>query len=300
MTGTYVSCLTVVARDLCYHASTLLVYSPVYSMTPATDPNGSQTIYQKVQSQFGPVAAAYTTSVGHSDPDQLAVVVHLAAPQWTDLALDIATGAGHTALALAPHVQEVIAYDLTPAMLEETQRNAQNKGITNLRTQQGSAEQLPFADSHFEIVTVRVAPHHFADIRAAVQEMARVVKPGGRVVVVDTTVPEDEDLDQQINEIEQLRDPSHVRDYRPSEWRGLLEDAGLQISRLTVDYYTEGGHMDFLTWTGRMRTPADVVADLETRFRQASPELIQALDIRLEEEAIRFCLPKVTIAARKP
>lgn len=269
-------------------------------MTPATDPSASEAIYQKVQSQFGPVAAAYTTSAGHSDPNQLAVVVRLAAPQPTDRALDIATGAGHTALALAPHVQEVIAYDLTPAMLEETQRNAHSKGITNLRTQQGSAEQLPYADDRFEIVTVRVAPHHFADVQAAVAEMARVVMSGGRVVVVDTTVPEDDSLDQQINDIEQLRDPSHVRDYRPSEWRALLENVGLQITHLTVDYYTEGGHMDFFTWTGRMRTPADVVADLEGRFRGASPQLIQALDIRLEGETIQFCLPKVTIAALKP
>lgn len=269
------------------------------SMIHPEAPRPTQAIHRQVQSQFGPVAAAYTVSMGHSDPEQLAVVVQLAEPQPTNRALDVATGAGHTALALAPHVQEVVAYDLTPAMLEETRRNAGQKGITNLTLRQGAAEALPFPDASFQIVTVRVASHHFADNQAAVREMARVVCPGGRVIIVDTTVPEEESLDQQINALEKLRDPSHVRNYRPSEWRAMVEEAGLQITYLTVDSYTEGGHIDVNSWTGRMRTPADKVADIEARFRSASLELIQALDIRLEGDSIRFCLPKITLVALK-
>jgi ubiquinone/menaquinone biosynthesis C-methylase UbiE len=226
-------------------------------------------------------------------------VVKLAQPKPTDKAVDIATGAGHTALALALHVAEIIAYDLTEQMLEETARNAKERGITNLTTRQGAAENLPFADNSLDIVTVRVAPHHFADITAAVNEMARVVKPGGRVVVVDTTVPEDKTLDDEINYIEKLRDPSHVQNYSPSKWQTMLKSAGLQIVSAEVDFYTEPGKMNFANWTGRMRTPVAAVAELEQLFRNASPALLKALDIHTEGDEIYFCLPKVTILAVK-
>ncbi len=263
------------------------------------DNNSTEEIHQLVQAQFGAVAAAYTTSVGHANPDALQQVVELAQPKATDRAIDIATGAGHTALAVAPHVAEMIAYDLTPQMLEETARNAAERGLTNLTTQQGAAEDLPYPDDSFDIVTVRVAPHHFADIKKSIQEMARIVKPGGRVVVVDTTVPEDPTLDREINYIEKQRDPSHVRNYSPNQWRAMLEEAGLKIEHIGVDYYTEQGRMNLATWTARMRTPAEVVAELDGLFRNASPALQQALDIHVNGDQIEFLLPKVTIGATK-
>ena len=256
-------------------------------------------IHEKVRSQFGPVAGQYTVSIGHSDPSALARVVALAKPAPDDRVLDLATGAGHTALALAPHVAEVVAYDLTAAMLEETMRNAGGHGLRNVVPVQGPAEVLPFEDESFDCVTVRIAAHHFADIEAAVREMARVARPGGRVVVVDTTVPEDDELDRAINEIEALRDPSHVRNYRPSEWRALLQAVGLTVVFEEQDEYTEDRRMDFATWTGRMRTPPAASAELKRRFYEASPALRRVLDVAIEEGRIGFRLPLVTLVALK-
>lgn len=269
-------------------------------MRKAPSASSAHDIHRAVQAQFGPAATAYGTSAGHGDPEQLAELVRLAEPRPTDLALDIATGAGHVALAFAPHVAHVVAYDLTPQMLEETERRAAARGLGNVRVREGAAEALPFDDATFDIVAVRLAPHHFADIQCAVHEMARVAKPGARVVVADTTVPEDDELDREINHIETLRDPSHVRDYRPSEWTTILERAGLHVVHCAVDSYTEGGRMRFSDWTSRMRTPPPVVAELETLFRTASPLLAHALDIRVDGASITFCLPKVTLAATKP
>ncbi len=263
---------------------------------PARNP-GSET-HQRVQAQFGAAARAYTTSAGHGDPAMLARVVELARPRPGDIALDIATGAGHTALALAPHVARVVAYDLTPQMLQETERNARARGLLNVETRQGAAEDLPFADANFEIVTVRQAPHHFADIRRAVREMARVVKPSGRLVVVDSTSPEDDELDRQYNHIEKLRDPSHVRNYRSSEWRAMMEEAGLRIENLIADYYLENGRpMDFAAWTARMKTPPAAVEELGRLFRAASSELRAALKIEIAGDQIGFCVPQITIVA---
>lgn len=269
-------------------------------MKPATDSSQSKDVHQRVQSQFGAAANAYTTSVGHSDPALLRRVIELAQPRPTDRALDIATGAGHTALALAPHVAEVVAFDLTQQMLEETARNAAARGLTNVTTKQGAAEKLPFPDSSFDIVAVRQAPHHYADIRTAIREMARVVKPGGRVAIIDSRAPEDDELDRAFNYIEKLRDPSHVRNWKPSEWRVMVQETGLRIIAEYLDFYTENGRpMDFDAWTQRMKTPPAAVEELKRLFGNASPALVEALRIEIADNKIGFCVPQIAIAAIK-
>jgi len=256
--------------------------------------------HRRVQSQFGAAAAAYTSSIGHSSSPKLAQVVELARANATDRALDVATGAGHTALALAPHVAQVVAYDLTREMLDETARNAAARGLSNVTLRQGAAESMPFADGEFDIVTVRQAPHHFADIEAALREMARVLKPGGRAVIVDSRAPEDDRLDREYNLIEKLRDRSHVRNYRPSEWRAMLRRAGLHLKFEELDYYTENGRpMDFEAWTARIRTPASSVVTLRSLFSNASPELRDLLRIEISGDSIGFCVPQITLAAIK-
>jgi len=265
-----------------------------------SDQQRSAEVHGRVQSQFGAAAAAYTTSAGHADAAMLRRVVELAAPQPGDLALDIATGAGHTALALAPHVSSIVAYDITPQMLEETARNAAARSLGNLSTRQGAAENLPFPAASFDIVTVRQAPHHFADVRRAVCEMARVARPGGRVIVVDSRAPDDDELDRQFNHIEKLRDPSHVRNYRPHQWREFIAAAGLTLIAEELDFYTEHGRgMDFDAWTRRMKTPPAQVAELARLFRGASPALVDALRIELDGDRIAFCVPQITLAAVK-
>lgn len=258
-------------------------------------------IHQLVNSQFGPIAAAYTSSLTHSDPEALSRVVELAAPKSSDVALDIATGAGHTALALAPHVAQVTAYDLTEPMLAETRRNAAARGLTNVSTRQGTAESLPFPDATFGIVTVRQAPHHFADVRAAVREMARVAKSGARIIIVDSAAPDDDSLDREWNEMERLRDPSHVRNYRLGEWREFVSSAGLRVTFDELGFATEqGGPMDFAAWVRRINASPAAAEELTRRFRQASPALAAALRIQVIDGALYFCVPQITIAAVKP
>ncbi len=272
----------------------------------AEEADSSAEIHGRVAAQFGAAANAYTVSLTHSDPAALERVVELARPKPTDVALDIATGAGHTALALAPRVAQVVAHDLTEPMLAETARNAAARGLSNVTTRQGAAESLPFEDASFDIVTVRQAPHHFADVRAAVREMARVARPGARVIIVDSAAPENDSLDRQWNHIEKLRDPSHVRNYRPSEWREFVASAGLQVFAEESGWASEkNGPMDFAAWIRRINTPPDAAAEVERLFRTASPALAQTLRIEIIDGRggrgkLYFRVPQFTIACLKP
>ena len=263
-----------------------------------TDRQQASEIHQRVDAQFGAAAAAYSSSLTHSDSRALSRVVELADPRPEYVVLDVATGAGHTALALAPHVTQVIAYDMTEPMLAETRHNAVARGLTNVLTRQGTAEALPFPDESFDIVTVRQAPHHYADVRTAVREMARVVKRSGRIVIVDSVSPDDDLLDRQWNHIEKLRDPSHVRNYRPSEWRAFMKDAGLRVTFEECSFATEnGGPMDFVAWVHRMNAPPTIVEEVTRLFREASTELAAALRIQIVGGTIFFCVPIITITA---
>jgi len=254
-------------------------------------------IHNLVASNFGPVAEAYATSLGHANKEALAELVELVDPKPTDELLDIATGAGNVALAFAPRVARAVAFDLTPAMLDQTLKTARERGLTNVEVVQGMAEDMPFEDASFDIVTVRLAPHHYADIRRGVHEMARVVRPGGKVLIVDTTVPEDDTLDKEINEIEWIRDHSHVRNYRVSQWQEMVESAGLKVRSVRIHFYTEGFEMDFDAWVKRIRTPEEDVQELRRRLRSASPELTEAIKLVLAGDEIKFVWPQMTMLA---
>ncbi len=149
-------------------------------------------------------------------------------------ALDVATGAGHTAFHLARAGFRVTAADLTPAMLQRVSEGAAERGLA-VRTRQHSAEALPYPDASFALVTCRVAPHHFSSPADFVRESARVLKPGGWFVVIDGTVPDEAPkAESWLHQVEKLRDPSHNRLLPPSEWRALCEQAGLIVQKLTV------------------------------------------------------------------
>ncbi len=230
-----------------------------------------EAIKHEVREQFGRAAQAYVESSYHARGPDLARLVALAEPQPTDRALDLCTGGGHTVLALAPHVAAVIASDLTPAMLAAARTFLASRGVTNVEYMIADAENLPFLDASFDLVTVRAASHHFADVRAATQEMARVLRPDGRLVLIDIIAPADPALDAFDNEIERRRDPTHVRSYSEREWRELLQAAGLAVSHAEQQRIT----LDFAEWTARSGTPAEARASLE-RDMLAAPPAIRA------------------------
>lgn len=220
------------------------------------------------QARFGRFAAGYVASSEHREGADLDRLIELAQPHpgWT--ALDMATGGGHTALRLSPLVAQVIAADLTPPMLAAAREYLAGQGVGNVRYIATDAENMAFAPESFDLVTCRIAPHHFPDCFRFVRECARVLKPGGRLVIEDHLLPDDDRAAAYINAFERLRDPSHHRAFSAYEWRGMFLDAGLRVEH--AESLVKPG-TQLVPWAARQDCPPPVVERLQIMLAQAPP-----------------------------
>ena len=250
---------------------------------------------QLVQQQFGATAASYVTSKVHAQGASLARLVELVQPQADWQVLDVATAAGHTAFIFAPHVAHVFATDITPEMLTVAQEQATKKGIRNATTKLADAEALPFADGTFDLVTCRIAPHHFPNVGHFLAESARVLKSGGLLAVVDNFTPEDQQAGAYIDGIERLRDPSHVHCLSQSEWKAGFAEAGFAL--LKHEIYDKS--MEFLDWARRMNKDAAIEAQLRSLFLDAPPSVVEFIRPKVAGEDIHFVLQEVILIGRK-
>ena len=249
--------------------------------------------------QFDKQATEYNAQWNTWSEETLNAMLAAARPQPTDMVLDVATGTGFTALAFAPLVRSVIGLDVSPGMLRQAEAYAAEGGITNAVFQEGAAELLPFADSSFDLVTCRIAPHHFLSVPKFLTETARVLKPGGRFVLADTTVPDDlpEAADWQ-NAIEAVRDPSHVQNYPPSVWREMAEAAGLTVT----DCHTEGNGITIplSDWITKAGCTPDQVTDVRHAFAEAPGSALAVFQIITSANGgTVFTWPRVLLRAVK-
>src|SRR5438552_14862436 len=172
-----------------------------------------------VQRQFGRTAAAYVASPTHAASEDLDRLVALAAEHGGERVVDVGTGVGHTLRRVAPLFRGAIGVDATREMLEAGAGVLTGAGITNALLVQADATALPIASRTADVVTSRLAAHHFADAAGAFREIARILRPGGLFVLVDNFAPDEPVLARFINELETLRDPSHVRNHTVAGWR---------------------------------------------------------------------------------
>lgn len=179
--------------------------------------------------QFTRQAIPFTTARALNDERALRMVVAACAPQPGDHALDVACGGGIVACALAPYVTAVTGVDMTPAMLDRARAIAAEKAVGNASWQHADATSLPFETGRFSIVATRFSFHHLLDPLVTLREMARVCRPGGRVVVVDMYASEEPGRAAEWNRLEKWRDPSHVRVLPLSELTALFPAAGLPV-----------------------------------------------------------------------
>ena len=248
---------------------------------------------QSIKEQFGANAAAYVVSQVHAKGASLERLLQLVQPQPDWFVLDIATATGHTAFALAPHVQHVWATDITPEMLVLAAEQAQERGLTNVTVEQADAEDLPYEGDKFNLVTCRIAPHHFVDIAPFMQEAARVLQPDGILAVVDNIVPEGPAGDY-VNAFEKLRDPSHGRCLSLDEWRDAYQQAGLAL----IHDETLDKAMPFEFWAKRHEAATQCF--LRAMLSEVGGEAAAFLRPQFEEGKTTFYLREGIFVGQKP
>lgn len=260
-------------------------------------PHNMKSIHNAVKAQFSQHAEYYAQSTAHAKGDTLDVILDFAEPKGTEQVLDIATGTGFTAFAFAPNVANVVATDLTEEMLVKAAELAQEQAIPNIAFSLAAAEALPFADAAYDLVTCRIAPHHFQDVPAFLSEVHRVLRPKGLFCMVDSVSPESEKLSAWQNRVETLRDDSHVYGYPPSQWNAMIAAAGFVIERSA---HTRNAQMSFLWWVRPEKNPPAVVREIREAFAQLSPdEAKEHYTVRPANEDFYFSWPMYAVKARR-
>jgi ubiquinone/menaquinone biosynthesis C-methylase UbiE len=250
-------------------------------------------VKESVRQQFGRVAANYATSAVHVSGPELAAMLEAWPLRGDETLLDAGTGTGHTALAFAPLVGRVVAVDLTEPMLEQGRRLAEERGLANVDFRQADVEHLPFPDASFDLVVSRFSLHHTPHPAIVARELARVLKPGGGLLLLDVVSPNDPATDTFLNAVEVLRDTSHVRDHTVAQWLWMLEAEGLVAEAIG----SWPLRLEFESWVRRMETPAQAIAQIRALLDAAPSEVRSALRVEHDHS---FTVPMSLVRAIKP
>lgn len=258
--------------------------------TPTRSPHESVLI----QRQFGAHAEKYVDSRDHRIDATLERMLALLDFPSQARVLDIATGGGHTARALALRARAVVASDLTYQMLQAARRAASDQGSGRIVHVQADAHDLPWAAASFDLATCRIAAHHFSDVARVVRECARVVRRGGQVAVIDNVTPADAAAARYINAFEKLRDPSHGWEYSVADWEAFFRAAGLTVEHVEESRMSIGFH----GWVERLSVPPKHRLQLRVMLHHAPGAARESLNPREEGGQPTFDLGKVLLVGR--
>jgi ubiquinone/menaquinone biosynthesis C-methylase UbiE len=252
------------------------------------------------EERFTATARSYASSPVAVRREENETLLRLAAPVPDDRALDVGCGPGAVLAALAPVVRSATGVDLTAAMLEQARARLgalfASRPLGAVSLVRGAAERLPFRDGGFSLAVTTYTLHHFGDQRAVVRELARVVGPGGRVLIADLVGSDDDRARAVQNEIERVRDPAHIEMQSARGIEALLASNGLVVTgRAQGSNARELGE-----WLRLSHTPAERAAVVRARLLATLADDGAGMSPSLHGETVRFVHRWVIVAARKP
>lgn len=247
-----------------------------------------------VEKFFGDHAADYSKSQSHAHGEDLDALIAALGPKPDWVALDVATGTGFTAVALARRAKHVTGIDVTERMLGEARQFAMREGVRNVEFELGDALRLKYQDSSFDLVTTRRATHHFADVPRFLREAKRVLTPGGLLGVADMSPPAGaEDF---TNKIEKLRDSSHGRAFSVDVWKSMVSEAGFNLQ--TVQVFNET--ISFEKWLYPVEMGGNTERNVRAAWRASSGEVRRLLDASFDgPEVVRWTKSRMVLVASK-
>jgi ubiquinone/menaquinone biosynthesis C-methylase UbiE len=190
-----------------------------------------------------------------SSPDILDWIVSTLPLHREFRVLDVAAGTGHLSRAVASHVKEVVAIDITREMLGQARQEIAKGKRNNISIEEGNAENLPHATNCFDLVLSRLAIHHFQNPAIQIEEMVRVCKPDHRIGIIDLLAPEEERFTVIYNDLERLRDPSHATALSKKQMGKLLTEAGIAEETIAI----RDVEVDFQRWVEMTETKPETV-----------------------------------------
>ncbi|ESZ22843.1 class I SAM-dependent methyltransferase [Mesorhizobium sp. L2C084A000] len=254
---------------------------------------------QAAAKRFDGIASNYVTSEVHRASASMAYVKERFADRSDLRLLDLACGAGHFGFTLSPHASHVTFCDPSPSMLVAVADRAGSLGL-EIATVDGSAEDLPFEDSSFDLVLSRLAPHHFSDPAKAVAEIARVLAPGGHCAIVDLEGAFYPTADALNHSLEVLHDPTHGRSYTQIEWCRFLRAAGLSIEEVQGGLSESETGVTIERWCQIAETDDGARREIESMLAKATARELAALGIWHDTSGFRMPIRTALYVAFKP
>lgn len=248
-----------------------------------------------IRAAFSQQAESYADAAIAANPERHRRLIELISPTPEARALDVATGSGFLAMALARVSKEVVAVDLVGAPLAIAERKRQELGLANLRFEEADAEALPYADAEFDIVTCGWTFHQYTDALRMLSEMHRVCRPGGVVAIDDVTSSEDPLKSVRHNYIERLRDPSHTRALPLSELVAMFGRLGLHIR--VLETYEVVHNAD--EWLAHGRATPEAAREVRRLLEESVGADRDGLNTRRDDGSIVFTYTVARIVAHK-
>jgi ubiquinone/menaquinone biosynthesis C-methylase UbiE len=250
----------------------------------------------RVRDEFTRQAETFSASAAITDAALVQRFVTALGEAVSGSVLDVACGPGILSAAIAKAARDVVAFDLTPQMLKKAAQRCSEAGVDNVTFREGNAAALPFSNAAFDAAVTRLSVHHFDRPSRVIEEIFRVLRPGGSFVIADVTSSELPAEAELQNAIEILRDPSHVRMLPGSELTSLVRDAGFAIESMT----TWDRPREFEEWMGIVNDASRVPPLRAVMRALASGGASAGMGLRIDGNAIRFFHRWNLIAAQKP